>query len=243
MARGKDAARAAHRRELASQGEVAKLRTQLAEERTAHHVEVEAMKAEIVKLRADARRKAAGLAESAIDASRAEARRAREDTLFLVDTNKSVLWKQKDVLIREACRYISMTTGTDPINAFCVVWTWVTNEDLPDGITSLPMDLAMNWGISDDGWVALMLRRNLSAIRMARNSARTRRRHGHSREPVAITLDHAEELGGDPGAMDDYGQRVRDGYQVHPGYKRWRGWYKAVTDEDLELLAMAGSES
>jgi hypothetical protein len=232
VARGRDAARAAHRREVAVQGEVAKLRAQLAEERASHRGEVETLKAEVVKLRADARRKAGEIAEGVISSSLAVVAEAQEDVGALEDITKTFA-KQRDVMIREACRYISMTTGASPEHALEVVWTWLTGRDLPDGFKSVP-DL-VEFGISPHGWVALIFRKRVRFnARLARNRDRLRRR-GIPIGQVGggVTMDHAEEWAEDPSAPDhDYWREV-----VHPEYRRqWARYYKAFTDEELEAL-------
>lgn len=231
MARGKDAASAARRRQLASQEATAALRVQLADERAAHHAETEALKAEIVKLKADARRKASEIAEASIEASRAEVAKEQGDHRQLQDVTY-ILGKQRDVFIREACRYISMTTGVGPGRALEVVWTWLTSEEMPYGFTSVP-DLA-TWGIIPDGWVGGVLRSQvLFHTRVAKNRSRLARRGLSVVGGGPVTLDQAEEIAENPEAPEhDHFRKI-----IHPEYRKWRKYYRPVIDDDYAQLA------
>lgn len=158
MTRGKYAARAANHRESQLTAELGQLRAQLAEERQQHHTEIQALKTELTTLRGDILGQAKQVANREIEARRAELEQAMYDQGLSFDLINA-LAVQRDRLIFNACRYLSMREGLGPIDALQCVWTWFTNVDcyaLPGGGSNV------DWlvlGLPKDGWVAGQLRR------------------------------------------------------------------------------------
>jgi len=230
--KGKYAARAARREESALSDEVTALRAQVAEAREHHHAEVQALKAEIARLKVEAARAPSAVAEAEAERARTNAVKAEKTSGIVLD-NAAAWLEQKDDLVRDACRYISMTTGSPPELALEVVWTWITGSPLEYGFVAAP-DL-LKWGIHPKGWVDRVFRSRAAMFqrRCSRHNARLARRDGADLSDGPVSLDRAEEIAEDPAARGHEYFRER----VHADYRKWRAWYKAVTDEDFELLA------
>lgn len=154
MARGREAARAAARRAIEAQEQAAAKDQELAALRSEHKAEATALRDEIKRLRADHMAEASKLAaeevKRRIDALQEEQRRRGFTEEMLGD-----LLFQKERLVWNACRYISMTTGLGPGNALEMVITWMADKDF-NGAADVPRLIA-KLGLPDDGWVATML--------------------------------------------------------------------------------------
>jgi hypothetical protein len=201
--KGREAARAARRREQSALAELGTVRAELAQERSRHDEEEQHSKTELAKLHGEIVREARRLADREVDRRLAEAEEERRRRGVSEELVQGFMTRQ-DKFVMNACRYLSMTRGWSPLDAMNVVWTWYTEED-GYGAGGNPVLMA-TLGLPRDGWVAWLLQHRITP-RSALKAARTRRQLG---EPTAITLEHAEEQG------------HRD---IHPDYRRWKDFY------------------
>jgi hypothetical protein len=217
--KGKEAAQAARRREAEALRELRNLRAELAGERRRAHDETQALKGEIRQLHSEILSKARSIADEAIQRRSAEledALAAEGLTRDLVDQ----LQIQKDKLLFNACRYISMTKGASPLTALTMVWTWFTEMDcygLPDNPA-----LMFSLGLPQNGWVATQLRGLNPRLHRRGTAAREA-----ANVPLAVSLQHAER---------------QDRDDIHPGYRRWESAYRDVTYRNkIELVEDDGT--
>lgn len=181
MSRGREAARAAKRREDEARAEVECLREQLASERSKRAEEGAGLRTEIRRLKADQMAEASRLAAEEVTrrlAQLEEERRARGLSDDIVKTS----FYLKDKFVLNACKYISMTTGERPFAALSMVMTWMTDEDFY-GFENV--EIIAKLGLPTDGWVARFLRHNKHDLKRV---ARARIKNGN---PAAVSLDHA----------------------------------------------------
>lgn len=155
--KGREAARAAQRRELNLQERVAELETALTETKRQWRTEVAAANAENLRLRSAIHEEAQSLAESAA----ADRIRKYEQMLRDKGMHEGVLrtWVVgKDKFLRNAARYVSMTTGEHPADAIQIVVTWMT--DRPWEPIQDVKKFCLRFGLPPDGWVARWLKRD-----------------------------------------------------------------------------------
>jgi hypothetical protein len=161
--KGREAARAAKRRERQAGEESDRLREQLKQLQYEHDRTVQELEAQIGRLKKSLTDRAADLAgevvrqlQEELTHTRSAARQAEER---LRETRQ-----RKDELVRNACRYISMTTGTPPELASEAVITWMTGEDF-----TYPADIEAALDRLDlprDGWLARLWKARLHARRL-----------------------------------------------------------------------------
>jgi hypothetical protein len=223
MTRGKCAAKAEKRREDSALEEIRTLKAQLQAERDGRRMETEELKTQVVKLRGEIMREAAALADKKV-ADRLEQIAAERRKRDVTEEMAVTLINQHDYFIREACRYISMTTGCEPVQALAVVWSWMDGKD----VYAVSAKDLMERGVTPSGWVALMLRMRSEGLQAYKNSRRVRRERGKEIAPMAVSLDHAEE-------------RAEE-FNIHPGYRKWKQYYRDVTPEEIEWLAKLAQE-
>lgn len=198
MARGKQAARAAKRREEAAQAKTGEIKERLAQERAAADEEIKSLRAEIRRLKDNHRVEAERLAAEEIARLRQEKDEAlagRATALEAVETMADTL----DRMVFNGSRYCSMMNGVPPGTAMLAVITWLTGKDA-QAIRDVNRFLE-EAGLPKDGWAARQLRRRA-------------RVHQASSQVIgdtvlATSLDTAEKEGDD---------------RIHPKYRA--NWYK-----------------
>lgn len=193
--KGKQAARAANRRADTAETKIKEVTQRLRTERTERATETQALKDEIGRLKNS-------LIEEARRLAAEEIGRLNND---LITTRKQLSGAQgsldeaataRDQLMRNMCKYISMTEGVHPSAAIGRVATWLTNEPFTQGAD---VDaLAERLGLPRNGWVVREMSRAVQWLRKGANGQR------------AVPLDYAEEH---PQEFD-----------VHPQYRP--SWYE-----------------
>lgn len=147
--RGKEAAKAANRRTTTALEEVERLRAELKEE-SSHQSD---LKNEIQRLKTEHFKEASRIAGEEVKRQLARIEKERRDRGLSDDIVNHMLYR-KDMLIRNACRYISMTKGFDPYQALQMVLTWCTDKDFREGKGMARSDFLIELGVPLDGWVA-----------------------------------------------------------------------------------------
>jgi hypothetical protein len=200
MTKGREAVRAARRRQAEAGSEAARLKAEMAGEREAHRIEVADLRAQITELRADVWHKASEMSVELTRDRLEEIEKARRAQGLSDDITVWLCW-QKDRLIRNACKYISMTSGTDPYTAIAMVLTWCTDKDIRSLLRD-DMEWFIELGVPPDGWVAGRIKRD----KRWQKTEQTR--------SSAVSLDHAIE---------------QDHPKIHPDYKKYGAkWYPSV---------------
>lgn len=177
--RGKQAAAAANRRADAAEAQVVDLKKRLRAHKVEHAAENQALKDEIGQLKTN-------LIEEAARLGAKEIARLKEKIISLTAelSEASEIRRQeakaRDYLMRNMCKYVSMTRGLLPSEAVSNVITWLTNE--PFSQKSDTAVIADRLGLPMDGWVMTELRR--SQTLMVNESAL-----GHE----AVPLDQVDE--------------------------------------------------
>lgn len=193
--KGKEAARAATRRANEADAKLAETKQRLADERAVHGLQIDALKKEITRLKEERTEEAALLAASEVVRLAVE---IDELTRLLAEqeTHTATVMAGKDYLIRNACKYVSMTMGIGPGEAFDMVATWITGENF-EGTRDIDTYIEQ-LDVPADGWTAEQLRatRNIRAVQA---------KAGHVR---AVSLEEAEAEGH---------------AAIHPGYRP--EWY------------------
>lgn len=192
--RGKEAAKAANRRHLAAVEETEQLKADLKAERDRQSQ----LKDEIQRLKTEHFQEATRIASGEVKRQLARIEKERRDRGLSDDIVNHMTFR-KDMLIRNACKYISMTTAALPIDALMMVMTWATEKDFKEGKGLSRADFLIELGVPFDGWVA-----------------RTCKRRAHANMPdawraSAISLERAE---------------VEGHSDIHPKYKK--EWYPAI---------------
>ena len=215
--KGKYANSAVHRRAENAQAELEQARADLAEERVRRHAETEALKTELRKVRAEILNEARRLASDELEKRLREAEEERR--MQGISDDMITHWQYRlDRLVMNACRYFSMTEGTNPLQALAQVWTWVTDED-SYGAWQDRVKLAA-LGLPRDGWVVWALQRQSFLVRARRESRR------RLDTPLAISLERAER---------------EDHPEIHPDYKKWASYYDVDYRASLGLIDDDGS--
>lgn len=176
--RGKEAAKAANRRTIAAHDEIERLKAELKAERDCQAK----LKDEIQRLKADHFQEASRIAVAEVKRQLERVEKERRDR-GLSDDIVNHLSFRKDMLIRNACKYVSMTKGLDPAAALMMVMTWATDKDFTEGKGLSRTDFLIELGVPFDGWVARQCRR-ISQFTMPKEW-----RHS------AISLERAETEG------------------------------------------------
>ena len=208
MARGKEAVQAANRRAADAETTLAVAKERLAAERVEIHAENERLKLEVQRLNREADSIAAERADAQVR-QRLEELENERHRRGLTEEVVVYLARAKDFLIRNACKYVSMTTGEPPDIALPMVLAWMTERTIHE--VSENEDFLLSLGLPLDGWVAS-------------ESKQIKRRQDYGRRGpkgvAAISLTDAEqEL--DPRIHPDYQTR----WYVHvdpptPPYRR-----------------------
>lgn len=207
--KGKYAARSENRRVTEATSEIAELRAVIKREREESRAQVIALEAEVRRLRSDHLAEASRIAADEVHRRIAEAEEERKGRGMSDDIALDLMY-QKDRFIFNACRYLSMTKGSNPIEALAIVLTWCTDDDIY-GIANL--DFLLKLGVPRDGWVA----RTWQQVREAH--ARPTRRRIRAGTPLAVSLDRAEQEGHS---------------DIHPKYDPQ--WYPRVRYQGIELV-------
>lgn len=181
--KGREAVRAANRRTEEAKAEAEALRAELAKERADRKAEAAELRSECKRLKADHMAEASRLAVEEVSRRLAQVeaeRRARGLSDDMVKQSMHTL----DRLVKNACRFVSMTHGLDPIDALCSVVTWMTGEDF---IGVFDADkFIVEFGFPQDGWVADLARYQRYFMR---NDAK---RVARGDEDKALNLDRVE---------------------------------------------------
>lgn len=185
MARGKEAAKAARRREAQAQARTGVVKERLQKEREQLGEEINELRAEILRLKNERQADAAKLAEEAILEVRQEVAQREADVELLKAALKEAM-ASKDYLVFNACRYMSMRDGKPPLAVLARVFTWMTEESFV-GVDNTE-EFLLRLALPPDGWVASHLRRSNNVLRVNKRTAR----EGDS---LTISLDQAEEEG------------------------------------------------
>lgn len=215
--RGREAARAANRRAAGLAAELEATRQELAQERSSRKQQELAHREEIRRLKVEQSAEAGRLAAKEV-AKQVKAYKEKQQELGLsVEMSRHHL-VQKDKLVRNACRYVSMTRGAHPLYALHQVITWMTDEDFA-GVPN-PAGMVIALGLPPDGWVAQLLKCNQHS---ERRYARSIRKVGSS---PYVSLDRAIEQANE---------------QIHPAFKK--SWYppieyRGITIVDVEKLML-----
>lgn len=179
MARGREAARAAQRRAAEAAEKLGTAQKQADETRERAQEENQKLREEIAALHREMEQRAGQLAGQELAAARAATHTAGQQRAAAVEQLKEAL-DHRDHLVREACRYVSMTTGQPPMAALAVVSTWITGKrpqfKLP------PAGILASLGLPAAGWAAHTLTHAGRAARIAATNV--------------ISLDEAEDSGG-----------------------------------------------
>lgn len=213
MARGRDAARAARRREEEANETAHALRLELKQLKETHHAEVEGLKEEIRRLRAEHLAEANRIAEEEITRKASEVEQERRNRKLQDDLIRTMTYN-KDKFVRNACRYISMTKGMPPGGALPMVITWMTDADFY-GLLE-PAKFMAKLGLPTDGWVRRTFVGHKNHRRMQHNKARDQM---SAEDPLAISLDHAEEKGVS---------------EIHPDYNP--KWYPDIQYGEMDVV-------
>ncbi len=207
--KGREAVRAANRRTEEAKAEAESLRAELAKERANRKTEEVYLRSEVKRLKADHMAEASRLAAEEVTRRLAQVEAERRARGMSDDIAMNNLYL-KDKFVLNACKYISMTTGSRPLNALNMVMTWMTDEDFR-GFAG--PELIVNLGLPSDGWVGRFLRRHKYDLR------RIARGYAKDGEVAAISLDHAE----------------REGHKdIHPDYNP--RWYPEISYEVMKLI-------
>lgn len=192
--RGKEAAKAANQRHLAALEEIEQLKADLKAERDRQSQ----LKDEIQRRKTEHFQEAARIAGEEVKRQLARVEKERRDRGLSDDIVNHMTFR-KDMLIRNACRYVSMTKGVDPTEALMMVMTWAYEKDFTEGKGLGRMDFLIELGVPFDGWVARTCKR-IAKFKMP-NIWRA----------SAISLDKAQAEGHP---------------DIHPKYKK--EWYPAI---------------
>lgn len=206
--KGKYAARSENRRVTEATSEIAELRATIKQEREDSKTQILALEAETRRLRADHLAEAARLAAEEVKRRIADAEQERRGRGMSDDITMHLMY-EKDRFIMNACRYLSMTKGQNPLDVLPTVLTWATDKDIY-GVTGV--DFLIKLGVAGDGWVARTWKRFQHD---ERRMARQRRAIGR---PAAISLDRAAEEGHP---------------DIHSKYNP--AWYPRVDYQGIEL--------
>lgn len=199
MARGKQAAKSANRRAQAAQAKTGEVKERLTKEREEKDAHIKELREEINRLKNSHRTEAERLAAE-------EVARLREEMLELTRQRSAAAElvrqaaKSKEYLVFNACRYISMTQGIGPGEAFTLVATWITGENF-NGVRDAESFLTENM-LPSDGWLAQNMRRDAHWDHIISKSKMMA-------TPSAMSLDAAEEQGNE---------------SIHPDYRAI--WYE-----------------
>lgn len=202
--RGKQAAAAANRRADAAEQKARDLAARLKTEREARDEETKALKKEIGDLKS-------GLIEEAARLASAEILRLKEEIIVLTgqlseaNEHRREASKARDYLMRNMCKYISMTKGLPPTEAVTMAATWLTNEQFSEKTDTAT--IAMRLDLPPDGWVMTELRR-------------------------AQTYMVAESLGGHQAVPLDEVDTKLDQFTVHKRYQP--DWYEKMRAPRLD---------
>lgn len=155
MARGKQAAKAAKRREEAAQAKTGEVKDRLAKERQEYDARIKELQAEVRRLKDGHRAEAERLAAEEIERLQGEKEAAlarRGVALEAVETMANTL----DRMMFNGSRYHSMIHGIPPGAAILPVLTWLTGEDARaiHDVTQFLEEV----GLPQDGWAARQLR-------------------------------------------------------------------------------------
>lgn len=192
--KGKQAAAAARRREAEALEAVEKVKGEKAEQKARYEAEINGLREELAGLRNNVRAEAARLADQEIQRLLAE-KEAERQARGLSEAALEALADRKDALVREACRYVSMHQGCEPMRALRQVITWMSGQRYEGQITE---SWLIEQGLPHDGWALTLFRANRYADRAQRAVT------GYA----TVTLDEAEAE-----ARPD----------IHPGYRP--DWY------------------
>ena len=154
--KGREAVRAAQRRETQTRDELAQVKAQLRDERDRHHRREVELESEASRLRNDIRIEAGAIAAEQVKKKLAEADEERRQR-GLSDDIVIYFTYQKDWLIRNACRYLSMTKNMHPRHALALVLTWATDHDI-DYLLNDRESFFLDLGLPMDGFVATEIR-------------------------------------------------------------------------------------
>lgn len=197
--KGKEAIGAARRREAEAEERASGAAQQLKDERDEHKTEVAALRTEIRRLQADHLAEAGRIASEEVRRRQAEVEDARNRSGMSDDIAIALMW-QKDRLIRNACKYLSMTQGVYPTEAICLVLTWATDKGLDRNLS--PTALAAALGVPVKGWTVKVWRGEYEWSRRVGGGT------GGTPSLKTVSLDEAIESGRE---------------DIHPNYQR--KWY------------------
>lgn len=155
MARGKQAAKAAKRREEAAQAKTGEVKERLAKERADADALIKALRAEIRQLKDGHRVEAERLAAEEIARLRQEKDEALTQRAATLETVE-VMANNLDRMVFNGSRYCSMIHGIPPGAAIVSALTWLTGEDAR-AIRDVTQFLD-EVGLPQDGWAARQLR-------------------------------------------------------------------------------------
>lgn len=216
MTKGKYANRAENRRTDSAEAEVVRLRAELVAQRDSAAATIKDLSAQVLDLKTDVLGHANKLVSAEV-ARRIEAFHEERKMRGLSDDILKQHAMKQDRLMFNACRYLSMTKGYEPLKALDLVMTWVTDDDYFGAYD--PVKLVIELGVMGGGWVDRTLRsidrtweRGMTRRNKRRNTAR------------AVALDHvAEIVEADPEG---------NGFEIHPKYNP--KWYPRIKYYGME---------
>jgi hypothetical protein len=187
--KGKQAARAANRRADTAEAKAEELKGRLASERSDWDIREKSLKEEIGRLKNGLIEEAGRLAAEEISRLNEELIQARRQ-LSEAEARVEAEAEARDYLMRNMCKYISMTEGVQPSLALGRVITWLTNKPYTQNadVNATLRDLQL----PSDGWVAKLLRRGATYLK---------------------------DRGGETSVPLDYAEEHHEEFPVHPGYQ------------------------
>lgn len=163
--KGREAARAAERRQYELTEQLNKLKEEHATLKKLHADEVAALRAEKRTLRDSMREEATQLAAKEIARLTNEREEEYERRALCEDRLDDLAWR-KDVLLYNACRYLSMSLGLDVVNALGMISTWMLDKNYDEVVTEAMM---IDEGVPADGWICTNLRANQTRVKPFHN--------------------------------------------------------------------------
>jgi hypothetical protein len=221
--KGKQGVASARRREHEAKSKAELLTQQAKNEREGFIAQINELRAEVRRLHAEHTREAGQIAAAEVERILAAKEKERADR-GLSDSIAIGMMYEKDKLIRNACRYLSMTKGLDPLDALPVVLAWQTDKQVwrvPSATT-----LAGRLGVAKDGWVVAQSKRLSQYWERA-----IKRGFKDKGRPEAYSLDYVDAH------LDEFKDRIHERYNPawYPPISYGTSWMPDL-DEDLPAI-------
>ncbi|MFD8415496.1 hypothetical protein ACFV2Q_27665 [Streptomyces sp. NPDC059650] len=177
--KGKEAARMAQRRLREAEEHVTALQAELKALQTRLHDETRQLRAENASLALDIEKQAGRLAAQTVADLREQLAAATGSLRGMEEAQA----QQRDTLIRNTCRALSMQHGQPPVQVLGRVIPWITGEGI-SGVRDVDA-LIDRVGVPVKGWTAGILRSNRQVLRFA-DAPAPDNRHGPIRTTTPI---------------------------------------------------------